>query len=266
MAIDTGALEEMGLTRAEAKTYVSLVELGQTTAGKAIEKSRLQSSVVYNALKSLIEKGLVSYVKIGKDRHYQAASPSRLLVQLDQKKKAVEELATELEKLEKLREAEKLEAEIIVGSKAMTTFKANLISDAHPGDEYLNFMRSEEIRDEADLRRAERITRMKLEKGLKIRVLAYNDSMPRLMVSEPELIRRQNLRFTDFEFPQGITIFRNMTILSSYEGAPMAVVIRSSHFAKQFRRFFYSIYDKAESRDRELMSLRQSFKRLPQKG
>jgi len=263
MTVDIAALEEMGLTRAESKTYVALVELGQTTAGKAIEKSHLQSSVVYNALRSLMEKGLVTYVKIGKDRHYQAASPSRLLAQLDQKKKAVEELAVELEKIEKLREAEKLEAEIIVGTKAMTTFKANLISDAIPGDEYLTFMRSAEIKDESELRRAERVTRMRIEKGLKVKLLANYDSKERLAATEPSLLRKLSIRFSDFSFPQGITIYRNMTILESYEGMPMAVVITSSHFADQFRRFFYGLYKSARPWKKSRENPRQSLKGLP---
>ena len=45
--MDTAILEDIGLTNAEIKVYLSLLELGTATAGPIIEKSCLQSSVVH---------------------------------------------------------------------------------------------------------------------------------------------------------------------------------------------------------------------------
>jgi len=64
--MDTQILEDLGLTNAEIRVYVALLELGSSSAGKIIEKSGLQNSVVHRALNSLIEKGLISYIKEGK--------------------------------------------------------------------------------------------------------------------------------------------------------------------------------------------------------
>ncbi|MEK6887971.1 MAG: helix-turn-helix domain-containing protein, partial [Candidatus Aenigmatarchaeota archaeon] len=64
--MDVSALEGIGLTNAEIKVYLALLELGATKTGLLIEKSGLQSSVVYSALARLMEKGLVSSIKEGK--------------------------------------------------------------------------------------------------------------------------------------------------------------------------------------------------------
>ena len=54
--MDTRILEDIGLTNAEIKVYMSLLELGVAGAGNIIEKSGLQSSVVHMTLNNLINR------------------------------------------------------------------------------------------------------------------------------------------------------------------------------------------------------------------
>ena len=44
--MNTEILEDLGLTQSEIKTYLTLLELGSSTAGPILEKSNLQNSVV----------------------------------------------------------------------------------------------------------------------------------------------------------------------------------------------------------------------------
>ena len=52
--MDLSILEDLGLTHAEIKVYVALLELGSSTAGPLINKSQLHNSVVHRAITSLI--------------------------------------------------------------------------------------------------------------------------------------------------------------------------------------------------------------------
>lgn len=61
--MNTQILEDIGLTNAEIKVYLALLELGTATAGPILEKSHLQNSVVHMTLNKLIEKGFVTFVK-----------------------------------------------------------------------------------------------------------------------------------------------------------------------------------------------------------
>jgi sugar-specific transcriptional regulator TrmB len=54
-------LQEVGLTKAEAKVYIALLKLGSSTIGSILRQSGLHSSVVYNFLQRLQEKGLIAY-------------------------------------------------------------------------------------------------------------------------------------------------------------------------------------------------------------
>lgn len=100
--MDTSILEDIGLTGAEIKVFITLLELGSSTAGKVVEKSGLQNAVVHRAFHSLIEKGIVTYVIEGKIRHYQAIEPKLLLAFIDEKKAKLEKLLPELEEKRKL--------------------------------------------------------------------------------------------------------------------------------------------------------------------
>ena len=76
--MDLRILEDLGLSNAEAKIYLALLELGTSKTGKIIDLTKLQSSTIYHVLGSLVEKGLVNYIFEGKIKYYQAESPDSL--------------------------------------------------------------------------------------------------------------------------------------------------------------------------------------------
>ncbi len=94
--MDTEILSELGLTQSEIKTYVTLLELGSSTAGTILEKSGIQNSVVHRALNTLIEKGLINYVLEGKRKIYQATDPENFITFIDNKKSKFMHLLPEL--------------------------------------------------------------------------------------------------------------------------------------------------------------------------
>src|SRR3989344_433607 len=94
--MDTQILEDIGLTNAEIKVYLTLLELGTATAGPILEKSGLQNSVVHMTLNKLIERGFVTFVKEGKRNHYQAANPMHIIDFINEKKERFQEILPEL--------------------------------------------------------------------------------------------------------------------------------------------------------------------------
>ena len=73
--MDTSVFEDIGLSPTEIKIFLIIIELGESKAGKIIEKSRLQSSSVYNSINSLISRGFLSYLKRGQIKYYKAVDP-----------------------------------------------------------------------------------------------------------------------------------------------------------------------------------------------
>jgi len=94
--MDAGIFEDIGLTSAEGKVYLALLELGSATAGPIMERSGLQSSVVHLTLNRLIDKGFVSYVKEGQRHRYQSANPRHIIAFLNEKKDRFEGILPQL--------------------------------------------------------------------------------------------------------------------------------------------------------------------------
>ena len=97
--METKALREAGLTKGEIKVYLALIELGSTTTGPLIEKSKVSRSIVNEILKKLIQKGLTSYIVKEKTKYYEATRPQKILEYLDEKQEEMEKTKDEVEKL-----------------------------------------------------------------------------------------------------------------------------------------------------------------------
>ena len=92
-------LKDIGLTDGEIKAYLALLELGKSTVGKIIEKSRVSPSKIYDVLNRLIEKGLISYIIEGKVKHFKAAPPKNVLNYIERKEEDLKLHKNEFKKL-----------------------------------------------------------------------------------------------------------------------------------------------------------------------
>ena len=240
-------MEDVGLSKAEIRVYVGLLEIGQVTSGHIIEKARLQSSVVHRVLKTLMEKGLVSYVIIGKDRHYKATDPNTLLRYIADKEKKLKELIPELIR-KQVKTSEKNEVEMFLGKRAIFSLLNDTISDAKKGEEYYSFSLTEPHDNEEMVDFYSSYNLKRRERGLHVFVLAHEavrDIYEKHYTKE--LLKKANVRYTSFHFPQGLIIFREKLILINWAEQPTAIRIINKSTAEQFKQFFLESYNKEKN-------------------
>jgi len=131
-------LEDLGLSEAEAKIYLTLLETGQTLAGPVIKKTGLHRGTTYQILQRLIEKGLVSYiVKAGK-RYFEAVSPERFLDILKTKEEKFLEILPVLKNKKELGKL-KQEVEVFSGYKGIRSVCDKILEELKDKGEYLDF-------------------------------------------------------------------------------------------------------------------------------
>jgi sugar-specific transcriptional regulator TrmB len=82
-------LEEIGLTQSEIAVYIALIELGSSSTGPIVDKSRTNASKIYIILDKLIQKGLASYILKNNVKYYEAAEPERIFDYMDEKQKKI---------------------------------------------------------------------------------------------------------------------------------------------------------------------------------
>ena len=234
--MDTKILEELGLSKGESSVYLSLLKLGQTKIGAIIEKSGVVSSAAHNSVNSLIEKGLVSYIKKGKIKYYLAASPKQILAFLENKKKNFEEILPQLEEQQK-KSKEKQDAEIFEGTKGIIAMLNLLIDDAKKGDDYLFFAvevekMNEEIQDFFQMYDAKR-----KERGLTIKGIAHNNLKD--LFTERKFLK---MHYVNFPTPSNISICNHKIALFSWGEKPIGYLIKSEQIAEMYRTFFSQVW------------------------
>lgn len=140
--MDTSILEDLGLTPAEIKVYLALLELGSSSAGAILDKSQQQNSVVHRALNSLIEKGLISYILEGQKKIYQATNPDNFHDFINDKVKRFDELLPELKRRQQFSEVLSY-AEVFKGKKGLNQLYLTLLNSS--GKEYNTFGGGSEV-------------------------------------------------------------------------------------------------------------------------
>ncbi len=224
------ALQELGLNRRESICYTALLELGSSKIGAIVKKTGIPSSKIYEILDKLINRGLVSYVKIGKIKHYQASDPKTLLNYIDEKKKKIEEILPQLLLKQKL--STKQSVEMFEGQKALFSLFTNLIKDAKAKEQYLIFSINEENKNDAANLFFKNLAVRRKEKKLDVRLLKN------VKHYKKEKHTKLKLKYTEFNLPQGITIFRNTVVILSWVESPIAIKIESETISNQLREFF----------------------------
>lgn len=84
-----GILKQFGLHNNDIKVYEALYLIGTSKTGAIIKETGISSSRVYESLRILTEKGLVSYLVKNNVKYYRAELPNQLI---DEYKQNLEEL------------------------------------------------------------------------------------------------------------------------------------------------------------------------------
>ncbi len=241
MIMDVSILEDIGLTNAEIKVYLALLELGTASAGPIIDKSNLQSSVVHMTLNKLTEKGFVSYVKEGKRNYYQAANPHHITEYLEEKKEKFEQLLPLL--LRKQAQAkEKPEIITFKGIRGVKEMLYELLNAG--GNEHLTFGSTKEsliLGDEWWIRYHTK----RAAKGIKAKLI-FNESLKDWKAENKYPLSQ--IRYTQEGFePLTETIIRNDKVgIIIWTEKPMAVLFQQNPMAKSYEQFFQLIWQNAK--------------------
>ncbi|PIN93241.1 hypothetical protein COU54_03895 [Candidatus Pacearchaeota archaeon CG10_big_fil_rev_8_21_14_0_10_31_24] len=243
--MDVTILEDLGLTQAEIKVYISLLELGSSSAGRILEKAGIQNSVTHRALNSLIEKGLISYILEGKKKIYQATNPENFHDFIDDKRKRFDKLLPELKKRQGASKSNSL-GEIFKGKRGITQMYITLLNSN--GKEYNTFGGGDEVAYEimGDMwwknLHVRRITK-------KIPSRQVFDESIRKFGDELNKKKMSKVKFLPKEYAQ----LQETVIIGDYVGiaifrdSPYGILIKDKVLADAYRQQFEILWNKAKN-------------------
>ena len=240
-------LLQLGLTKNEAKIYVTLLRLGPAPAGKITEESGIHRRNVYDSLERLMAKGLAGHSTRGKIRYFEAANPYKLLElisaekdSLRSKEKKVHSVLTELLALRKPIQKENViiykgvEGVKTILDDVLSTGKENLVLGAH--------------RPPAQIRPyLERFHKKRVRIGLADKLLFNKNDVQRAR-------RLSKMPCTEIKFlpkksesQSSINIYGNKVAIIMWSD-PVGILIENRNVAQAFREYFRLLWGISKSK------------------
>jgi len=229
-------LENLGFSPNEIKVYLILNDHGSTKAGKIAKLAKVDRSSCYNSLKSLTEKGIVSYVSIGQVKWFQATGPKRLL---DYVKEQEEDIMGILSELQARHKAKKIEGQVRLFN-GLKGVKSIFLDIARTGRDNFVFG-SEGQFSEKMPEFALQFDRLKKEKNIKTKLIIRKDKR--------ELDKKtSNYRYIPgiAESPAVTNIYGNKIAIIIWTDEPEGIIIENEAAAKAYKSYFDFMWKKAK--------------------
>jgi len=230
-------LSNIGFSQNEIKVYITLNDHGSTPAGKISKLAKIDRSSCYNALKTLLEKGLASYVMIGQVKWFQGTGPRRLQDYVKEQLRDVEEIIPELHARHK---AAKVEGQVRLfkGLKGIRTIFQDI---ARTGKDNFVFGSEGQFTDRMP-EYALQFDRIKKEIGIKTKMILREDRK-----------ESGNSDYTEFRYVPSstestavINIYGGKIAIIVWTDEPEGVIIENETAAKGFKAYFDFMWKNAK--------------------
>lgn len=232
---EESVLQEVGLTRAESKIYLALLKLGSSTIGPLLKQSGLHSSVVYNCLQRLQEKGLVAYTLRDKVKYFSPTDPKKLVEILKEKEKKLLDILPELEKIRGIAK-NKQRVFVYEGNKAVKVMFNDILHTLKRGDEQLVIGVSHTGSRMGEFIR--RWDKRRVKVGIKKRVLITDNSKEWLDYYSHQPLTKVKILPNILNVKLTINVYGTKTMLILWGKYPICILIESSEITNNFRKYF----------------------------
>ena len=236
--MDPKILYDFGLSDAEARVYLSMLQIGKAKTGAIIKTTGLQSSTVYNALTSLLSKGLISFVLVGQTKHFRAEPPESFLFMLEEQRRKFSEVLPTLKRMETGGKLEQKNAKVFEGMKGLRSAYNDVYTTMKPGEEYYFFqVLSEELKSKRVRMFFRNWHLRRSNKKIKVKGLASEETREMAKSIYADLPYTK-AKFVEEFLPTGMVVFKNKLLLLDLADPPSAFLIQSQSVADSFKRFF----------------------------
>jgi len=225
--------------------YVALLELGTAQAGQVTEISGIHRRNVYDSIARLMEKGLVSYVKVNNKKLFSSANPKRFLEIIEEKKFELDSLNSdfsrimpELELRRKMQPSH--DVRFFKGVEGLKTVYEDII---RTGNGYIGYGQGQPI--ERILKHYFRHFVDKRVKG-KIRLKLIYDEASREKVKINPLTEARYIP-NQYTSNAALRIYGDkIALLLLSEEEPLAIVIKNKAIAEGYRKYFEVMWKAAK--------------------
>ena len=233
-------LEKIGLSPNESKCYLALIKLGSSSANEISRSSGIHRVSVYDALRGLREKGLISQISKANKLLFEAGNPERILEIIKEKESQLEEARKIVPELLMDFKAEKKKQEIH-SFKGLAGIKTILQEMLRSKTEILDFGAENRVTKflpydypKWDDERVRKKITMRIVGNIKIK---------------PTKLRMTKIKYLPEEFNSSVStyIFDGKVALVMWVDNPMGVIIEHQKVYESYKSYFEYLWRTAKS-------------------
>ncbi|MBS3085946.1 hypothetical protein J4225_04670 [Candidatus Pacearchaeota archaeon] len=224
-------LEKAGLSPNEAKCYFSLLGIGSASANEISRISGVHRVSVYDALRGLREKGLISQITKANKLLFEAGNPNKILEIIKEKETILEEAKLVVPDLLNLFNS-KTERQDIHSFKGLAGIKTVLNEMLNSKTEILDFGAEHKIKEflpydykRWDNQRVKNKTKMRIVANINIK---------------PTKLRLTDIKYIPSQFNSSVStyIFDGKVALIMWVENPLAVIIEHKAVYQSYKNYF----------------------------
>jgi predicted transcriptional regulator len=235
-------LEEFGLSKNESKVYLSLLKLGESTAGQIADHSKIHRTNVYDSIERLSEKGLVSYITKNKVKYYVPADPNNLMNILNEKQARLKEIMPSLLIDKEL--SNKTEVQVFEGVVAARNALMGLLR--HDKDIFMYGVPAiaSKVLGQFCL---DRFQNERIKKKIHQRLIYNEDAEKRVKELKEKNLCEIKILPPEFNSPMSINICNDEVFMCLFSREPCLLIqIFSKDIADIYLKYFYVMWDLAK--------------------
>lgn len=230
-------IRDAGLSRNEATLYLALLSLGPSLVAALAQKTKLNRTHIYDRLRHLLERGLVSYtIRAGK-KYFAATPPEKLVQMLHEKELRLKAALPSFSALQKQRSA--VEIEVFQGKEGLKTLLQDCLREQQPMF-VLGFRGI--VAKETDFF-YQQYSRKRLKLGIRRRVLA--DSTAQRSPFLRDALTTVRFLPPHYHSSAGLWVYGNNTVLFLPEDELSMIRIVSRKTAQFYKTYFRLLWKHA---------------------
>jgi len=224
------ALRNFGLSNNEIRVYKASLELGSSTVTNIAQRANIYRTLTYEILKSLSEKGLVSYVVKDRKKYFEAASPNKFISILKEKEKLIREILPDMLSIQKTVKT-KPSITLYEGKEGVKTAFENILIETKD----LLAITSKKAMLNLMKYYFPDFIRRRVKAKINIRLIING---------KPLTLKYLDYRILKKEYSTGYWIYNNKLMIASfYEKNPVAIVIENEDIVKTMKIIFNIVWD-----------------------
>lgn len=242
-------LSKFGLNRNDITIYTALHGLGRSKTGPIIKETSIVSSRVYESLRILVQKGLVSYQVRNNIKYYQAELPHELINEAERHTTELKKLSQELEHFP-IAHQPRNETNTYEGVRGFKMAYEQHTENFEPGEEvcimaYIgkDYMNSRAIRNFF----SDTVDRIMISKNCTGRMITHKGIEETIKKDRPDssiyTIRHLPQKYV---LPYTLNISRKEVMMSVWSEKPIVFTIKNPVVIEAFRKNFESMWSIAK--------------------